>query len=176
MIKFPELKKETIINMKKSMLNKYYNQRLINNDINKFSVSKMFREVITLFESAIAGKNKVKFVIFSGHDDNIMNILSNLLDKNYLRKKIYNSVVDEEDYKFLVPRLAASILIELIEEKGKFYIRILYNGERIDSNFATTVRYNQNLELLNYADITKLIRSRIDNNVDKLECSMSSSN
>jgi len=176
MMKAPELKKETIINMKKSMLNKYYNQRLINNDINKFSVSKMFREVISLFESAISGKNKVKFVIFSGHDDNIMNILSNLLDKNYLRKKIYNSLVDEEDYNFLVPRLAASILIELIQEKGKYYIRILYNGERIDSNFAFPVKYNKSLGLLDYSNIIKLIRSRIENNVDKLQCSIGLSN
>ena len=169
------LDKETIVVMKKGALNYYYVPRLDGLNVNKFRVSKMFQIISQFFQEVILGKTETKLLIFSGHDDNITNFISVLFDKEFLKSKIFKSIEKQEEFDFLIPELASSILIELIEhiDSKRHYIRLLYNGEEIISNFSSPLKLVEEVRLINYEDFLHLLRNNIDDDIDKLDCSYS---
>ncbi len=65
-----------------------------------------------------------KFTLFSGHDMNIINIISNLFDDNWLVNN-----VTAENFEFFAPRYASSLIFELVKKNGQFYVRIVFNGK-----------------------------------------------
>jgi hypothetical protein len=107
---------------------------------------------------------KEKLLIFSGHDFTLMNVISNLFSSVTLKEKIYSSLNKKEDYLFLLPPLASSFIIELIEVKDnpKKYLRAIYNGEEIKENFAMNIEYDRKLGLLDFEQFKSLLLSRIN--------------
>ena len=166
------LNEDTLTTIKKNRLNYFYSHRLEETDSKKLYVSRMFQLITNFFNNKIHNRTYEKMLVFSGHDDNIASVLANLLDKQHLLDLIYNGIKDRKDYYFVVPPLASSILIELIEVIGskKHYIRLIYNGDEITENFIKKVNYDDELGLLDFSDFIQLLESRILVDYKTLDC------
>ena len=166
------LNEDTLTTIKKNRLNYFYSHRLEETDSKKLYVSRMFQLITDFFNNKIHNRTYEKMLVFSGHDDNIASVLANLLDKQHLLDLIYNGIKDRKDYYFVVPPLASSILIELIEVIGskKHYIRLIYNGDEITENFIKKVNYDDELGLLDFSDFIQLLESRILVDYKTLDC------
>ena len=128
--------------------------------------------ILNLFRRRIQGKALEKMLIFVSHDHNIINFISNLFSSSFLKKKIYSSLDNKDDLEFLLPPLASSLLIELIAVEGEkdYFIRLLYNGVELKSQFGMDVEFYPNLGLLSYNDFRKLMLSQIDFSYKTLDC------
>ena len=164
------LEKNTSNTMKKHILKRWYGSRLVDTPALKQVTSYIFKEIHKLFSRKVTNKEQRKMIIFTGHDTNIVNTLTNLLDHSYLKKKILNSLTNDKYYKFLVPPLASSIIFELHKMKGKkeYFIKVLYNGEEINKNFIRPVKVKNNR--LDYDDFMALLFSRIIKGTKNLIC------
>ncbi len=114
-----KLNKNTIDTIKKFRLNYFYSKHLIDSSYKKLLVSGFFDKIANYFQDQIHGKNNLKYLMFSAHDYNLIDILSNLFSVDFLKEKIFDSLDNQADFTFLFPPLASSILIELIEVKGE---------------------------------------------------------
>jgi hypothetical protein len=168
-----ELNEESVIAIKKNRLNYFYNHRLEESESKKLYVSKMFSLIKQFFKEKIGKLSKKDMLVFSGHDNNIADVLSNILDTQFLRDIIFKAPNSRKDYYFVVPPLASSILIELLELKttNQNFIRVYYNGEEISRHFAHQVSYDDDLKVLSYNDFEQLLDSRISDELDSLDCS-----
>jgi len=110
--------------------------------------------------------------MFSAHDYNLIDILSNLFSVDFLKEKIFDSLDNQADFTFLFPPLASSILIELIEVKGEKskFVRIIYNGVEINRGLSSQVDTDVKSGLLNFDQFQSLLLSRIDNSYKSLDC------
>ena len=166
------LHKETFQTLKKGMLNRFYKNKFEDSVNKKLLSSRMFHMILNLFRRRIQGKALEKMLIFVSHDHNIINFISNLFSSSFLKKKIYSSLDNKDDLEFLLPPLASSLLIELIAVEGEkdYFIRLLYNGVELKSQFGMDVEYYPNLGLLSYNDFRKLMLSQIDFSFKTLDC------
>ena len=170
---YNKLKPESFKTIEKFLLNKWYQTRVKDSTEMKLGVSAQFQEIINFFEKIIANKTKEKMLILSGHDTNLVNFIANVLDPVFLRKMIDNSIKNRDDYSFLVPPLASSILLELHKsnKNGKYLINIVFNGKSINViKFRTKVKYFKEMNAVDYDDFKNLLKSRIDSSYKKLEC------
>ena len=145
------LNKNTLKTMKQQILNRWYRPRLIDTPALKYTSSYIFKAIHTLFSNKVANKKeKRKMIIFTGHDTNLVNALTNLLNPVYMRKRILKADTNQADYEFCVPPLASNILFELHKKKGKndHFIKIIYNGLEINSNFIKPIKLNNKQWLL----------------------------
>ena len=155
----------------KTLLDKWYGIRINDSKELRLAVSAMFKEIVDFFELRINNENKEKMLIFSGHVTNIVDFLSNILEEKFLRKKIINAQDNLEDFNFLIPQPASSIILELHKENNNFYISLIYNGVNYnDLVFKIPIRLSKSKNKLNYEDFIKLLTSRIDNDYQKLIC------
>jgi 6-pyruvoyl-tetrahydropterin synthase len=166
------LKESTLVTMKKHVLNKLYQVRLSDSPQKKLFSSHLFSKLITFFNELIDKKTKTKLMVLTAFDINIVDLISNLFDNNFLRKSMTEALHDKNLYRFLAPPLASSIIFELvqIDNDKNYYIRIIYNGKEVNSNFAKPVRFSPSYKYLNYNDLRMLINSRIDKNYDMVNC------
>jgi len=166
------LKKETIKTIRKATLNRVYGDRFPENKYKRLFVSHMVDLIREFIEKRAKQSNSEKILILSGHDDNITNLLSNMLDSEYMENKLLNAVKNDDDYSFVVPPLASSLLFELLREKSnkKMYIRVIYNGVDIFEGFARGVKSRGN-SLLDYEEFLNLLASRVDVKYKKMNCS-----
>ena len=173
-IEFDDLKLDSIslVALKKNRLNYFYNHRLDDSLGKKLYVSHMFSLIEEFFEKKLKNNTEVKMIMFSGHDNNIVDVISNLLDSNFLRNIIFKAVKSRKDYYFVVPPLASSIVIELVKVEGHElpFIKFLYNGDEITSHFAQHLEYEEDLGLLSYKGFMKLLSSRISDEFRSLKC------
>jgi len=168
---FPQLlQPKTVAIMKKQILNRWYEPRLIDSPSLKYSTSYIFNKMHKLFTLKSKNLGRRKMIIFTGHDTNIVNALTNLLSPKYLLSRIKKAPKDRKDYKFLVPPLASNLLFELYKKnlKNEFYVKILYNGEYINENFIKKLRVKKNK--INFFDFMRLINSRILPDTKQLKC------
>ena len=158
------LKNSTLLTIKKHCLNKVYEVRIKDSPQKLLFSSRIFKKIKSFFNKIIEKKTKLKLMILSGFDRNIMDVISNLLDLNYLKKIIFDSLNDKTLYNFLVPKFASNMIFELLQVEGdkEYYVRLLYNGKEIKKNFSQPIQLNKD-ELLNYEDFIKLISSKIEN-------------
>ena len=117
-------------------------------------------------------------MIFSGRDTSLVDIISNLIEDEYINNLIDNNTFEENTsaMDFLIPKFASSFIFELhYDEKFyKYYVKILYNGEENVRNFKKI--FNKNIiydpeKGLNYEDFKNLLMSRINLEYLKLSCS-----
>jgi len=166
------LKESTLLTMKKQVLNKLYQVRLSESPQKKLFSSHLLMKLITFFNEIREKKTKTKLMVLTAFDTNIVDLISNLFDTNFLRKSIPEALHDQNLYRFLAPPLASSVIFELvqIENDSNYYIRIIYNGKEINSNLAKPVRHSPTYDYLDYNDLSNLIQSRIDSNYEKVNC------
>jgi hypothetical protein len=163
----------SINTLKKNRMNYFYNHRLEESKYKKLYVSRMFRMISDYLEKIIKGKGHEKMLIFSGHDSNVSDVIGNLMSPQFLRETIFKGLKSEAAYNFIVPPLASSILIEIIQEVGHdddYFIRFYYDGEEITKNFMNNIDYNDDLGALDFHQFKDLLISRIDEDYTKLKC------
>jgi len=170
---YNKLEPENLKTLEKYLLNKWYQSRIEDSSELKLGVSAYFKAITRFFDKIIEGQSRKKMMILSGHDTNIVNFLSNILHPELLRKKINDALLNKDDFTFLVPPLASSILLELYksDESGKLFIKIIYNGEEIkQAQLRIPVSYSTADEAYDYSDFKKLLKSRIKKSYRKLVC------
>lgn len=160
--------------IRRFVINKWFNTRLVkeNNDKIKIAVSTMFDYISNYFQNRISKKTTKKLIIFSGHDTNLVDIISNILDHNYIHQLINNFAKsnDIKSYNFLIPQFASNILFELHEEDNDHFVKILYNAVEIKENFIESkVKYVKD-KGIPIKDFINLLSSRINPKYKKLNC------
>jgi hypothetical protein len=168
---YNKLLPQNLMTVEKEILNKYYQIRLRDSKELRISVSCMFENIVRFFDSKIYEENPVKMIIFSGHDNNLINSLSNLINPGVLMKLIENAPNNLKNYSFLIPKLASSIQFELYKDNNQYFINLVYNGKSINHmEFRSRVRIDTVNNLLFYKDFKELLISRIEFDYRKLEC------
>jgi hypothetical protein len=168
-----ELKEETLQVLKKGQIYRMYKKRMNESDLTKMIISPLFNEFkkyLSLF-----GKNNLKFVLFSAHDTNIADLLVNILDKEYFKKKFET---DDERFNFIMPPFASNILFELHSNgknniKKQNFVRIIYNGEVINTGFNKMIKYDDTLDGIPIDNFLNFLSANIIPGFDKLYCKSS---
>lgn len=118
----------------------YYNYRYYATDeFIKTYTTGISQELLTNIKKKIADpvNTKLKYLMFSGHDDNVFAFMRayNLTNDQCMRQRYINHVdpkgdtgVNDDASCLFLPGFAASLLWELSEKSGKYYVRSLYNG------------------------------------------------
>jgi len=170
-INYEKLVPKNFNTVKKFILNKWYEIRITDSKELRTTVSDFFERIIKFFDEKIAKIASEKMIIFSGHDNNIVDILSNLMNPDALLKMIQRAPNNLEDYFFLVPRLASSLLFELHKEKKEYFINIVYNGKCYNTlEFREKVRVDPKNKKLFYEDFKSLLKTRIEKDYKSLIC------
>ena len=171
------LSKEAKNLIKKTIINKYYSILFYNEKAVKIKGSDFFNNLLKIFDNAInkqkflKTENNKKFTVFSAHDSNIINCISNLLNKDYIKELINKSLKNDEIFNFLVPTFASNLIFELHKEDNKkYYVKIYLNGKIIDKKLINGIHGDKEGKII-YEDFKKLIKDRIDNDYKKLKCS-----
>jgi len=180
---FIVLSSPTQLTLNKIQINKAYYLHLSPSKYTKLLHSRIFYEFKNfllefLTDSIIDGLKKFKYVVYSGHDFNILGILVNFLDKNYLMDKINNL---EENYDFVQPALASHFIIELhsINNNNNFlnfnvsetFVRLIYNGKNLNEGLNEDYFvYNENLKGFEFNNFLRLFDSKVDLEFKNLNC------
>jgi hypothetical protein len=171
---YNKLTKLSLKTIEKYLLNKWYQSRIIDSQELKYGVSAQFKEIVDFFEKRKLNQNKERMISFSGHDTNLVNFISNVLDSEFLKEKINSSLENKLDYNFLVPPLASSIILELhqsLDESSNYFINLIYNGKAINNQkFRKNVKIDEESGLLNYNNFRDVLKSRIDESFRSLVC------
>jgi hypothetical protein len=156
------------------VVDKWYSYSLnkINEQYLKISVSKLFEDISNFFEKKSFNMETKKMILYSGHDTNLINIISNLINHEYLEKlaQDYIENKNEKSFYFLVPQFASNILFELHKINKKYYIRLIYNGKTLKENFISSeVKYieDKGIELQSFLN---MLKERINPDYKNLEC------
>ena len=155
--------------IKKYILNDWYNYRLEESKYLKLTSSAFFYELKQFFEkSRKSDQAHPKYEVLSGHDTLIVNIIANLLDKEYIKSTILKAVDDDKQFDLVVPPYACNIFFELHQEESDLKVKVIYDGRNI------TKRLNGNLEqsdTISYEKLIKLLSSLIEDDYKNLDCS-----
>lgn len=109
---------------------------------------------------------KVNF--YALHDTNIVEILRNILEENYLNDLREKGIKNENIYKLLVPPYATSLIFELHSEGEEYYVRIILNGEEPFTTFRS-VEYEKNRGI-EYDLFKEMLESRISPDIESINC------
>lgn len=169
--KYLQLSSETNALVEKFQLQKVYGLRMIDSETNKMVNSAIFDEILNYFETFIQG-GQLKFVLYSGHDTNIIGMIVNLLSKETILEMIQNH---NEYFNFLQPNFASSFIFELHkfvngDNTEKHFVRILYNNEILNEGFAAGIKYNESLNGIEYDSLKSFLNSRINSDYQHLAC------
>jgi hypothetical protein len=170
---FFKIKKETNLLLNKIQISKWYAQRMVHSETLKYAYSGFFDEWLTyLGKFSDPEKSKLKYVVYSAHDDNLITLISALLTK----EKLLSMMKDiENNYNILQPEFASSFLIELhslrtnLKSKKK-YIRIIYNGNILRDGLNSSLKYNQEIDGIPFEIFRNFLINGINPNYKNLYC------
>jgi len=175
--KYFNLKESTNDVLKKVQMEKWYSNLLLNSQGLKLKASSMMNkmlEYMNIFSNRSNDNkaNQLKYVLYSGHDENII-VFTSLLIKTDILRNMMNDVNLYND--FLLPQFASCFILEMHhdDETGKRFIRIIYNGLSIRSGFKDEIVYNHKLDGIEYQIFSKFIQNIIDPEYKNLKCSIS---
>jgi len=164
--------------MRMTNIEKHYSSRLIESKGIKLSASGFFSGFINYFDRIVNNdESKKKYILYSGHDTNIISILTNLLDKDYLLKKCLEGKESVSAHNFLIMPFASSFILELHSNNdayGKlenYFVKIILNGEEIKEGLHKDLVYYESLGGFEYNQFKSYLQSRIDPNYDDIFCS-----
>jgi hypothetical protein len=155
--------------IKRLVLNDWYSFRLKENKLMKMTTSAFF-EKLKIFISDLIDKNKqphLKYQVISGHDTLLVNIISNILEKDFLVKKILNAVEDDSDFNFVVPPFASNLFFEFHKEDD-LKVKVIYDGWNITPNIIYNTEKNP---LMNLETFMKLLDTLIEEEYKLINCS-----
>lgn len=79
--------------------------------------SQFYSEVLTIFNGVISGSSAVKFGYFSAHDTTLIGFLTAI-----------------QNFNGQNPPFASTLIFELIEESGEYFVNVKYNDEELTIN------------------------------------------
>jgi hypothetical protein len=175
---------EKISDNKKKLLVSSFFSTIINNFDNFIyhcrPFKKFIKEKITLKEKFFKSTKDdcLKMMVFSGRDTSLVDIISNLLEDEYINNMIENNTYEENNVSmnFLIPKFASSFLFELHydERLFKYYVKLNYNGQETLRNFKKVqgkkVNYDDE-KGISYEDFKALLLSRINVQYNEMNCS-----
>jgi len=157
-------------------IQKMYGAKIAESDGVKLSASGFFEEILNNLESSYSrDQDMKKFILYSGHDGNIISIFSNLLDRDYLLKICREADQNETYYNFLLCPFASSLIFELyspIDFMQKYFVKIIYNGEEIKTGLNKSVIYDESIGGYEYYQFKNFIKSRIDLRYKSVYCNI----
>lgn len=136
---------ETII--KKIMINVFYETKLVNDFNHRLLFSNIMSDILDKIRS-----NEKSFNMYSGHDTNIVNFITNLFDISELKNRISTAADEGNDseFEFFVPPFASSIIFELYSfnsdntndgETKNIYVKVFYNNKEMVDNWVKGINY-----------------------------------
>lgn len=167
---FLNISEKTTNFMIKAVLNKWYSPRILESQSKRISVSGLFKNMIKYYNATLnnteSNVTNTRFVMFSGHDGSIIDLLCNFIKMDILEYRLQNF---EKYSDFLFPPIASNFVIELYANNlNEKYIKFLYNGEYITE--LTILKYNNRLNGIKFEDFRDFIISRIDKAYDNIYC------
>lgn len=128
--------------IKKCGINHFYSHKLNKNKFQRLLCSELLRDVLSTFDSEEKSIN-----LYSGHDTNIVNCLTNLLDVDKIKPKLIESVEKgkDDDYEFYIPPFASNIVFELVRDemtKEKF-VKVYYNNKELSEDWVSGITYTK---------------------------------
>jgi hypothetical protein len=109
-----------------------------------------------------------KINFYALHDTNIVEVLRNILEENYLKDLREKGIKNEKIFKLLVPPYATSLIFELHSEGDEYYVRLILNGEESFSEFRSGLYEKK--KGIEYSIFKGLLESRINLDIEKIEC------
>jgi hypothetical protein len=172
--------------------NKFFNlSEITNNVLNKIQIGKWYEPrlettpIVRLIDSGLLhdfvrhmkgfiNKSDTKYVFYSGHDANIISVLTVLLDKNY----IMTMMSDLNTYfDFLQPPFASAFIFELHKYNDikffsgkKYFVKVIYNGEEIKEGFKEGLTYDEEYKGIDFESFNQFMMGYIDMNYENLYC------
>lgn len=182
--KYFSLSTKTFNLMKKIHIEDWYSYRLIENWALRLINSPTYDTFLTFLDLFKKRKEeadgKFKFLLLSGHDTNIVNILSTMLKKGKLMEMLMNV---ENFYDILQPPYASSFIVEIhshhnqsdynvnfLNPEKSHFIRILYNGQTLKDELHEDIIYNHSIDGIDYINFRKFLVNRIDMTYKYLNC------
>ena len=187
--KFFNLAPSTTLLMKKIQIEEWYSIRLVENWALKLINSPIYDNLLIHLDAYVKRQerenHKLKYLLLSGHDTSIVNIISTLFRKEKLMEMIADY---EKYYDVLQPPYASSFIIEvhsksnsdfnsnksklnLNNQKHSFYVRIIYNGNILERDtLHEDLTYDQELKGIDYENFRKFLIKKIDKNYKYLDC------
>jgi hypothetical protein len=124
-------------------------------------------------EKITTPSKKDNLIVFSGHDTTIANLLSRILDPDYLMKAVKDAVKDKKLFDFICPPFSSSMFFEVRKDKkGTLFVRIIYNGEQIKKNLVKQLLYNEELGGFDLKHINEFLGDAIDLDYKKMDCNL----
>jgi hypothetical protein len=157
--------------LRKEQINKFYTQRLLDCPAKKLITSHMysfFQTTMTRFTK----EDRLRYALLSGHDTNIADILSTLMNVDYLKQRMN---INDKDYYFVMPPFASSMFFEIHSTNESLgfkshYVKIFYNGEEIKGKFADPLKYDDTIGGIYFNNFIDFLNSRIDSSYTDLVC------
>ena len=153
------------------MSSKKYSYRIEDSKYLRMLSSEIFIEILNYFEKIIYNPLQYKMIVFTAHDSNLMNLLSNLLKSEVIEDYVNKAVDDQYYFDFLFPPYASTILFELYKtNNNEFIVNINYNGKLLDRD----LKYVSNDKIINgdikYSDFKFMLENLICKDYKKLIC------
>jgi hypothetical protein len=165
------LKNETFAILRKAQISKMYSRRIKETELSRIIISPFYDRVKRIVDMFLIPDNKLKFVLFSGHDSNLMDIWVSLFDNNYLRSRL---TIDDENYFFIMPKFASSLVLELHSLGGNLksekFVRVVFNGEVLTEGFKAELSFDRELKAIPYGKFIKFITNTIDSTYLDIVC------
>ena len=130
----PNLSKEIVKVIRMKMINKKYFYRVEDSKYLRMLTSETFIQILKRFEQSIYDPLATKYTIYSAHDSNLMNILTNLIQNEKILEYTKKAIDDQDIFDFLFPPYASSILFELYSFGDDYIVKINYNGKYLDKD------------------------------------------
>jgi len=112
-----------------------------------------FIKILNQYHGSLISKNKTEeflnrtyqenqiYSVFSGHDTNIINILTNLLSNKWMKEN-----VKVKNYKMLIAPYAANLIFELVNAENDAFVRIIYLGKILKANPDEANQFSEDLK------------------------------
>jgi hypothetical protein len=167
---FP-FKNETIAVLRKAQIGKMYSKRAQENDVSKLIISPFYDKIKQYLEMFVNSENKLKFVLFSGHDTNLMDMWVSLFDRDYLMSRLK---IDDDNYFFIMPKFASSLVFELHSLGGNLksekFVRVVFNGEVLSEGFKSELEFDRKYKAISFSKFLKFVTNTIDYSYLKIVC------
>lgn len=166
----PNLSKEIVKVIRMKMINKKYFYRVEDSKYLRMLTSETFIQILKRFEQSIYDPLATKYTIYSAHDSNLMNILTNLIQNEKILEYTKKAIDDQDIFDFLFPPYASSILFELYSFGDDYIVKINYNGKYLDKDLKYINANNINDGEIKYKDFKLMMEQLIVNDYRKLVC------
>jgi hypothetical protein len=171
--------------LNKIQVEKWYGKRLIESEALKLMTSGLYDDVmkyLDLFSNRSRDKSqKLKYVLYSGHDATIIGVFTTIFEKDFLSKKIEEI---DQHYNFLQPDFASHLIFEVHSvktPKGGFlgghnntqdykFIRVIYNGIIIRDGFKKNIKYDHKCDGIPLENFNNYLKESIDLQFKNLYC------